>query len=572
MALGDNASTVAARFASLSIPRQIGLLVGLAASIALGIAVALWSRQPDYAPLYTHVSPRDSADIVTALERYGVTFKIDQNNGTILIPTDQLQMTRLKLASEGLPREADSINEMFNNSSVFSNSQFMENARYKQGLETELARTISKFNEIKAARVHLAIPKESAFVRDSQKPSASVFVDVYPGVELRKQTIAAIVNLVASSIPNLSAGMVTVVDQDGQLLNEGGGQNIFSESDRFLDYRQTLEQQYAQKIQDILIPIFGIGRVKAKVSADLDFTSYEQTQELFNPELPALRSEQTMEEKRNANSMGAGGVPGTLSNLPQPTSGGAANRNTQVGRGRAQVNSSLQAGAQGTDNRDTRSQSTKNFELDKTISHTKNQPGTIKRLSVAVLVDNKVALNPKTKKMEKVSLTAKEIDQIKLLVTDAVGLNARRGDSLNVINSGFIKPEEIEPLPEEKFWQKSIFWSIVKQVAGGLFVLLLVFGILRPILKTLASNKAEAELEVESGGGAAGTQGAPGAQGEAASGGVNIPTSDSALSTAAVEAFKNVTDYDAQLGIVRQVVEHEPKRVAQVVKNWVDKG
>lgn len=564
MALGDNASTVAARFASLSIPRQIGLLVGLAASIALGIAVAFWSRQPDYAPLYGHVSARDSSDIVTALERYGVSFKIEQNSGTILVPNNQLQMTRLKLASEGLPRETDGINDMFSNSSVFSNSQFMENARYKQGLETELARTISKFNEIKAARVHLAIPKESAFVRDSQRPSASVFVDVYPGVELRKQTIAAIINLVASSIPNLNASMVTVVDQGGQLLNEGGGQNIFSQSDRFLDYRQTLEQQYTQKIQDILTPIFGIGRVKAKVSADIDFTSYEQTQELFNPELPALRSEQTMEEKRNASVTGPGGVPGTLSNLPQPTSGGGANRNIPA-RGRPQVNSSLQAGVQDVDSRDTRSQSTKNFELDKTVSHTKNQPGTIKRLSVAVLVDNRAALNAKTKKLEKVPLTAKEIEQIKLLITDAVGLNAKRGDSLNVINSDFIKPEAIVPLPEEKFWQKDFFWSIVKQVLGALFILLLVFGILRPILKTLAGNKTK-EYDEENPGGEAIAGSASGEPG------VAVSSQGSTVNNATVQAFKNVTDYDAQLGIVRQVAEREPKRVAQVVKNWVDKG
>jgi flagellar M-ring protein FliF len=454
-------------------------------------------------------------------------------------------MTRLKLAAEGLPRDTAGSSDMFSNSGVFSNSQFIETARYKQGLETDLARTISKFNEIKSARVHLAIPKESAFVRDTQHPSASVFVDVYPGVELRKQTIASIVNLVASSIPSLNASMVTVVDQDGQLLNEGGGQNIFSESDRFLDYRQALEQQYAQKIQDILTPIFGIGRVKAKVSADIDFTSYEQTQELFNPELPALRSEQSMEEKRNSSS-GANGVPGTLSNLPQPTPGG----------GRAQVNSSTRAGVIPSDNADTRMQNTKNFELDKTVSHTKNQPGTIKRLSVAVLLDNRASINPKTKKAEKTPLTAKEIDQIKLLVTDAVGLNPKRGDSLNVINSDFIKPEEIAPLPEEKFWQKDIFWSIIKQSSGALFVLIMIFGVLRPMLKTLANNKdASSASSGGSGSGGGPTQPGGGEGGRAP-----------------VESFKNVTDYDAQLGIVRQVSQNEPKRVAQVVKNWVDRG
>ena len=564
MALADSASTIAAKFAGLSVARQIGLLVGLAASIALGIAVALWSRQPDYAPLFSQVSPRDSSEIVTALERYGTTFTIEQTTGTILIPMNELQITRLKLAAEGLPREADSISEMFNNTSLFSNSHFMENARYKKGLESELARTISKFNEIKAARVHLAIPKESAFVRDSQQPSASIFVDVYPGVELRKQTIASIVNLVASSIPNLNASMVTVVDQDGQLLNEGGGQTIFSESDRFLDYRTALEQQTAQKIQEILIPIFGVGRVKAKVSADIDFTSYEQTQELFNPELPALRSEQTMEEKKNSVGVPPGGVPGSLSNLPQPISGGA---NRPAG-GTTQVNSSLQTGAAPVDSKDTRSQSTKNFELDKTISHTKNQPGTIKRLSVAVLVDNKETINPKTKKVEKVALTPKEIEQIKLLVADAVGLNPKRGDSLNVINSDFVKPELIQPLPEEKWWQKDFFWSILKQSLGALFVLILVFGLLKPILKTLAANKNTSQGGGTSGGTDAtvglGYEGAPvgSSAGEILVDGVKVKA----------DKLKNIDNYDTQVDIIRQIVDKEPKRVAQVVKNWVDMG
>jgi flagellar M-ring protein FliF len=544
MALADNASTVAAKFASLTIPRQIGLLVGLAASIAIGLAVALWSRDPSYVPLYNQMNARDSAEVVTVLERYGIEFKIDQNNGNLLVPSESLQSARFKLAAEGLPRDTTGGDQLFAGSNAFNSSQFMENARYKQALESELARTISKFNEIKAARVHLAIPRESAFVRDNQAPSASVFIDVYSGVEIQKHTIAAIVNLVASSIPSLSASRVTVVDQDGQLLNEGAGQTLFSDTDRFLDYRQTLEQQYAQKIQDILMPILGYGRVKAKVSADIDFTSYEQTQEMFNPELPALRSEQSMEEKRNAATTGAGGVPGTLSNLPQPNSAGLGPK--------TQVNTSSQTGGGQVDSRDTRTQSTKNFELDKTVSHTKNQPGTIKRLSVAVLVDNRAVMDPKTKKMVTKPLTTKEIDQIKLLVADAIGLNVKRGDSLNVLNSDFIKPEPIEKLPEESFWQKDIFWSILKQSAGALFILLVLFGVLRPMLKTLANNK---DMPM------------PNEQGFASSpGGAGKSPPDAATS------LKNATDYDSQINLLRQVVEEEPKRVAQVVKNWVDRG
>ncbi len=543
MALADNASTAAAKFASLSIPRQIGLLFGLAASIAIGLAVVLWSRDPSYVPLYSQMNARDSADVVTILERSGIEFKIDKNNGMLMVPADSLQSARFKLAAAGLPRESNGNEEVFGGGGTFNTSQFMENARYKQALESELARTISKFNDIKSARVHLAIPRESAFVRDAHEPSASVFIDVYSGVELKKHTIAAIINLVASSIPNLSASRVTVVDQDGQLLNEGGGQTLFSDTERFLDYRQNLEHQYAQKIQDILTPMLGYGRVRAKVSADIDFTSYEQTQEMFNPELPSLRSEQTMEEKRNA-SNNASGVPGSLTNTPQPNPSLGAKNMPPKG---AQKNTPPQQTASDqSEAQDVRTQSTKNFELDKTVSHTKNQPGTIKRLSVAVLVDNRAIMDPKTKKLEKKPLTAKEIDQLKILVSDAIGLDTKRGDSLNVINSNFIKPDPIDPLPAERFWQKDSFWSIIKQLGGALFILAMIFGVLRPMLKTLASNKKDNSNDAEH--------------------------SQNELSFDGKLSLKDVHDYESQLSLLRQVVDKEPKRVAQVVKTWVDRG
>lgn len=546
MALADNASTVAAKFASLTIARQIGLLVGLAASIALGLAVVLWSRDPSYMPLYSQINARDASEVVAALERSGIEFKIDQAHGTIMVASNDLQSARLKLAAEGLPRESNG-EELFAGNSTFNTSQFMENARYKQALEAQLARTISKFNDIKSARVHLAIPRESAFVRDTQQPSASVFIDVYSGSEIKKHTIAAIVNMVASSIPSLNASRVTVVDQDGQLLNEGGGQNMFSDTDRFLDYRQNLEHQYSQKIQDMLTPLLGYGRVRAKVSADVDFTSFEQTQEMFNPELPSLRSEQKMEEKRGA-SNDASGVPGSLSNTPQgsvaltPQTPGAKNAPPP-----APAAPAAPAAVDQSQSSDMRSQSTKNFELDKTVSHTKNQPGTIKRLSVAVLVDNRAVMDEKTKKLTQTPLTAKEIDQIKLLVTDAIGLDTKRGDSLNVINSGFVKPDPIAAIPEESFWQKDMFWSILKQFAGALFILALIFGVLRPMLKTLANNK---DMMPVLGAGPSG----------------EVSYEDGKIS------FKDATDYDSQLSLLRQVVDKDPKRVAQVVKSWVDRG
>lgn len=539
MALADNASTVAAKFASLTVARQVGLLIGLAASIAIGIGVALWSRDPNYVPLFTQMSPRDASEIVTALERSGIEYKIDQTHGMVMVTTAQLQSARFKLAAQGLPRDTSNGEDIFSGSGAFNTSQFVENARYKQALEAELARTISKFNDIKAARVHLAIPRETAFVRDAQPPSASVFIDVYAGADVKKHTIAAIINLVASSIPNLNASRVTVVDQDGQLLSEGGGQTPFTDTDRYMDYRENLELQYAQKIQDMLTPMLGYGRVRAKVSADIDFTTFEQTQEMFNPELPSLRSEQTMQEKRNASSDGSGGVPGALSNSPQGNGVLAPKGSPQANGGQA-TNDQSQSN-------DIRTQSTKNFELDKTVSHTKKQPGTIKRLSVAVLVDNRAVLDEKTKKTTQTPLTAKEIEQIKLLVTDAIGLDTKRGDSLNVINSGFAKPEPIAAVPPESFWQKDWFASLVKQVLGALFILAVVFGVLRPMLKTLANNK-----DIVSGQSPGHGHGEVGYDGTI--------------------SVKDATDFDSQLRLLRQVVDQEPKRVAQVVKSWVDRG
>lgn len=537
MALADNASSVAAKFASLSIPRQIGLLVGIAASIALGIAVALWSRSPSFVPLFSQLSPKDAAEAISALERNNIQYSIEQGSGLLIVPAEQLQMARFKLAAEGIPR-SEGGSDMFSNGGVFGSSQMAENARYKQALEAELARTISKFNDVKAARVHLAIPRESAFVRDSQAPSASVFIDVYSGVDIKKQTISAIVNLVASSIPSLSSSRVTVVDQDGQLLSEGGGQTTFSETDRFFDYRQSLEQQYSKKIQDILTPLLGYGRVRAKVSADIDFTTYEQTQEQFNPQTASLRSEQKMEEKHSA-SAAEGGVPGSLANTPQAI--GALPQN----QGKPATPQAAAAGMADSGG-NSKVQSTKNFELDKTISHTRKQPGTIKRLTVAVVVDNRTVVDEKTKKVDSKPLTKKEIEQIKLLVSDAIGIDAKRGDSLNVINQSFVKPDPIDRFPEEEIWQKDIFWSIVKQAVAALFVLALIFGALRPMLKTLANNK---HIEQE------------GLAQKSTIQGSNMELT-----------LKDASDFDTQLRLLRQVVDKEPQRVAQVVKNWVEKG
>jgi flagellar M-ring protein FliF len=536
MAMADNTSKAAAKFTSLPIGRQIGLLVGLAVSIAIGVGVILWAKEPHYRPLYANLSSRDASEIIDILQNSGIPYKISSNNSTISVEGNHIQQARLKLAAEGLPRGNGHGFEFFSKSNSFTTSQFMENARMRHALETELARTISQFNNVKSARIHLAIPRESAFVRRSKRASASVFVDLYPGIELRKNTIASIVNLVASSVPNMSSERVTVVDQNGQLLNEGGGVNSMTATDRYMDYRFELEQNYARKIEEILTPIIGFGQVHAKVSADIDFTTSEQTRELYNPDLLALRSEQTMSEKRQVGTEVAG-VAGALSNQapakPQTAQETTKSATTQAGVGA----------------NDIRRQTTKNYELDKTISHTKNRPGRIQRLTVAVLVGNRKEFNPKTKKLEAKPMTKQEIDKLRLLVADSIGLNFNRGDSLNVINSDFVKPEPIKSLPAKSMFQEDWFWNIVKQSLGGLFLLIFIFGVLKPILKALASNK---NLPVDAGG----TQQLPGAEGANTAG----------------QLANYANNVDQSIAIARDLAGSEPKRVAQVVKTWIDGG
>lgn len=542
MAVTNNIQNAAERIAGLSLTRQIGLMLGLAASVAIGVGVVLWSREPSYMPLYSQLDHRDSADIMDVLNKENIRFKIDASTGQLLVPASKVQSARLKLASEGLPREhLGATYDFLSNSNSFNYSQFMESARYKLSLEKELARTIGQFHDVKAARVHLAIPRESAFVRDAKEPSASVFVDTYSSRDLRKQTVSSIINLVASSIPSMSPSHVTVVDQNGKLLSEGGGVTLFSQTDRYLDYRQTIEQQYARKIEDILTPILGYGRVNAKVSADIDFTSHEQTQEIFNPDQSAVRSEQSMIEKSGAE-IDAAGVPGALSNSPA----GAANLRQNQGRQPQQQQGNVTNNEQETSS-SYRKQSTKNFEVDKTISHTRNNPGTIKRLSVAVLVDDRQVMDEKENKMVNKPLSKEEIEQVKALVSDAIGIDLKRGDSLNVINSHFVKPEPITPPPAESFWTKPWFWSIVKQLIGALIVLMLIFGLLRPLFRNLVADEKERKrLSKAKGGSEEGEEEA--------------------------KALPNPVDYEGQIALLRQIVGKEPKRVAQVVKNWVEKG
>ena len=545
----------------LPLVRQLGFMFGLAASIALIVAVVMWSQKGGYSVLYGGLASQDSAKVVEALQKNGVDYKLNEQTGAIMVPADKLYQARLQLANEGLPKSAGVGFDILEKKQEFGTSQFLENKRYQLALETELARSIATIGTVQRARVHLALPKQSVFVRKRQQPSASVLVNLYPGRVLDNGQVTAIQHLVASSIANLSPDRVTVVDQKGHLLSEKASDTNVARNQEQFGYQRQVENNYVQRVENILAPLVGFDGVRAQVNADLDFTVTEQTQETYNPDLPAVRSKQVSEETTVGPD--AGGVPGALSNQPPgeasvPERVQSAQGQTQ-GQSQAQgQNASAQAASTQTSEKQSgkptrsRRESTVNYELDRTISHSRIAGGKIKRLSVAVVVDDHV-VRGKDGKMARKPWTPQEIDRMTALVKEAIGYNVQRGDTVNVINASFQAPEAAAPLPTPPLWQQPWVWEVGKKLGAGLLVLLFILGVLRPLLRTLASVKPESLPSM-----AGDEEGMADDQltltGSAPGGAARLPSPD---------------QYDEDLNVARQIAKEDPKRVAQVVKTWV---
>src|SRR3990167_5357059 len=488
--------------ADMPMLRQVGLLVGLAASVAIGFAVVLWSQQPDYRPLYGSLAGMDANQVTETLAAADITYTLEPNSGALLVKAEDLARARLKLATAGVnPGDGNLGFEILDQEQGLGTSQFMEATRYRRGLEGELARTISSLNNVKAARVHLAIPKSSVFVRDERKPTASVLVELYPGRGLEAGQGMAIVNLVATSVPERDKSQVTVVDQKGQLLSDQAENSELSMAGKQYDYSRRMEGMFTQRVHNILQPVLGSGRYKAEVSADVDFSAVESTSEMFNPDQPALRSEQSVNEQRTS-SLPPQGVPGALSN--QPPAAGAAPQ--QAGAAAPAVPGPIAAGQPLLDANgaqiidpatglamlapypeDKREQSTRNFELDRSISYTKQQQGRLRRLSVAVVVDDQVKVDAATGETTRVPWSSDDLARFTRLVQDSVGFDASRGDSVSVINTPF-SAELGEEMIDIPFYTQPWFWDVVKQVLGVLFILILVFGVLRPVLNNITNG------------------------------------------------------------------------------------
>jgi flagellar M-ring protein FliF len=558
--------------------RPLLLLIGIAAAVAAGVWIVLWSKGPTYSLLYANLSAQDEAQVAQALDAAQIPYKLDSATSGIEIPAERLDEARLKLAGQGVT-DNDSFAAL-EKSSGFGVSQFMEDVRYQHALELELARTIASLQPVAGARVNLAEPRESVFVSDNRTASASVFVELKPGATLESEQVQAIVNLVASSVPNLSPGAVTVVDQQGRLLSSPNGHDPYAMDEREYDMVHRMETDYARRIEALLSPLVGPGLVHAQVVAELNLGVSEQSKEQYTPNSQIVRSEQLSEQSNG--SAASGGVPGSLSNEP-PTPGvavpqaltqssatagqnGAAAPSTPAPASGAQT--AAQTGAAGAPataagqpplepvggvgapgDKTTSRDVTRNYEIDRTLNYTSQPAGTVRRLTVAVLIGDRTVTGTDGK-TKKVPLSADDLTRVTQLVKDAVGFDATRGDSVSVVNESLDTGSA--PAPEGTFqasplWQSPFAWSLLRIVAGFVVVLVLVLSVLRPLVKSLVSPMRLAPA-----------QPLPAAP----------PTGAAALPHGQRDGASTVS-HEQQLSQARSLVNQDPKRVAQVVRGWV---
>lgn len=516
--------------------RKIMLALGVAAAVAVMVAVWMWGQQPDYRVLFSNFSDRDGGAIVAELEKMNIPYKYAEGGGAVLVPADRVHDARLKLASQGLPKGGNVGFELMENQKLGS-SQFVERVNFQRAMEGELARSIESVSSVQAARVHLAMPKDSVFVSEQKAPTASVLLNLHPGRTLDQQQISAIVHLVASSVPDLPIKNVTLVDQNGNLLSDSGKPASINGMDPSqIKYVQELQQNVVKRIESIITPIVGPNNVRAEATADVDFSRSEQAVESYKPnqtpDAMVVRSQQTS-ESLNGNG-NPGGVPGALTNQPPAP---ATAPITAAGENAAPpANGALAA--------NTRKDATVNYEVDKTIQYVQQAGGGLKRLSVAVVVNYKKSTNAEGK-VVMTPLTEAETTQITNLVKEAMGFNAERGDSINVVNTPFARAE-VEVIPELPWWKQSQYVEYLEMAkAAGKYLLmaLVLFILYLRVLKPLIKKLSEAARMP--------------------------PPSQNPQLQHAMAASPGQRNYQDNLTRAQQLANQDPRVVANIVKTWV---
>ncbi len=549
--MADQANVPTSNINQLDTKQKFGIAIGVAVLIALLTSIWMWGQTPEYRVLYSNLSDRDGGAIIESLQQQNIPYKFSDGGGALMVPANVVYETRLKMATLGLPKGGNVGFELMENQK-FGISQFAEQVNYQRALEGELARSVQSIASVQSARVHLAIPKPTVFIKEQQKPTASVVLTLNGGRLLDSAQVSAIVHLISSSVPDMSAKNVTVVDQSGTLLSANhdgiGDQGLDTNQ---LKYIQQIERSYVQRVEAILVPLLGAANVHAQITADIDFSQSEQTAEIYKPNQDkkemSVRSLQTSDASNTT--ANTGGVPGALSN--QPPVPATAPLTTPTAD---------PAGANSTPT-STQKEATTNFEVDRTIRHTKFPVGAIKRISVAVVVNNRKVTDDKGVVSYK-PLTDDEKAQINQLVSEAVGYDQSRGDTLSIQNAAF-NTEEKEVTPEVPLWKQPEMInegvSLVKYLLIAIVMLIVVFGVIKPALKPLISPKVKNDEEgfLDETGNLSGTR-----EGD----GLNPAAQQTAVNIHGVAA----QPYEQGLQAARQIAQQDPKIVASVIKEWVN--
>lgn len=513
--------------------RQLVAMIAIAASVALGVAVILWTRAPSEKVLFSNLSTEAAAEVDQALRTVGIEPRIDSATGSVYVPAGELDRARLSVASEGVPSEGGSGYRMLDEEPQFGVSTFIEQARYRRAVETEIARTIAKLKPVRSARVHLAQGNESVFMRDRTLPTASVFLTVKAGRKLSEDMISSIVHTVASSTRDLQPQAVTVVDQFGNLLNSPEDNTDSKATDWQLKHKRSIEADYVRRIEELIASMVGFGHVRAEINAELDFTQSEQTAQAFNPATSAVRSENTSSSERRGGA-GEGGVPGALTNQPPVTGADAGDPDGETPAPPINVSTN----------------ETRNFDVGTAITTTRSPVGTITRLSIAVVVDNIKTLG-EDEEVVITPRTPEELAQIADLVREAVGFDEARGDSIQVVNTNFQMMDTADDVTPIAFWMQPWFIDLVRQALGLLLVLVVVFKVLKPV----ASNLIEAS-----------TAALPSPEQLA------LPEGALALENNAIEgeiAQIEPPSLEERMAMAKQIAGEDPERVAKIMKEWV---
>lgn len=540
----EHKSGMMGNFGGVDMMRQVTMILALAICLALAVFVMLWAQEPEYRPL-GQMETQEMVQVLDVLDKNKVKYQIDVD--VIKVPEDKYQAVKMMLSRAGVDSSAAN-QDFLNKDSGFGVSQRMEQARLKHSQEENLARAIEQLQSVSRAKVILALPKENVFARNASKPSATVVINTRRG-GLGQGEVDAIVDIVASAVQGLEPSRVTVTDSNGRLLNSGSQDGASATARRELELVQQKEAEYRTKIESILVPILGPDNFTSQVDVSMDFTAVEQTSKRFNPDLPALRSEMTVENNTTGSS---GGIPGALTNQPPMESNipedaaKAAELATAAGN--------------------THREATRNFELDTTISHTRQQVGAVRRISVSVAVDFKPGAAGENGQVARVARTEQELTNIRRLLEGAVGFSSQRGDVLEVVTVPFMD-QLVEDLPALELWEQPWFWRAVKLGIGALVILVLILAVVRPMLKRLiypdSVNMPEdgrlgnelAEIEDQY---AADTLGMLNTQeaeySYADDGSIHIP---------------NLHKDDDMIKAIRALVANEPELSTQVVKNWL---